>query len=306
MILEDLPDHVANAFLAAEDVRFRRHFGIDPRGIGRAALRNVRAGEIAQGGSTITQQLAKTRFLSSERTFTRKGKEAVLALLIEARLTKNEILEAYLNDVYLGHRAGRPIHGLDEAARAYFNKSPKNLTIAEAALLAAMIRSPNSGAVPRRRNLVLRVMLDRGWISKDEYDEAIDRRVRFRSGALKPTPHPYLVSALRAELIDKVGERRLRGGGLKIYTAVDAGMQRAAESAVRGGTQRLRGRYSWLRRREPLQAAILSVDPRTGGVRALVGGSDFRKSQFDRTRRMRRQPGSAFKPFTYAAAIASK
>jgi penicillin-binding protein 1B len=306
VVLKDLPDHVPNAFLAAEDVRFRRHFGIDPRGVARALLRNVKAGGIAEGGSTITQQLARSRFLSSKRTYTRKAVEAVMAVIIEVRLTKDEILEAYLNDVYLGHRDGRAMHGLDEAARAYFNKSPKNLTVFESALLASMIRAPNIGAVSQRRNMVLRVMLDRGWISKDEYDSNLDRRVRFRAGTRRPTPHPYVVSALRAELIDRVGERRVRGGGLKIHTAIDADMQRAAESAVRGGTQRLRGRYSWLRRREPLQAAILSVDPRTGGVRALVGGSDFRKSQFDRTRRMRRQPGSAFKPFTYAAAIASK
>jgi penicillin-binding protein 1B len=304
--LEDLPPHVPNAFIAAEDVRFRRHFGLDPRGIGRAALRNVKEGGIAQGGSTITQQLAKTRFLTAERTFTRKAREAVLALIIEARLSKDEILEAYLSDIYFGHRDGRAIQGLTEASRSYFNKSPKDLTAFEAAVLASLVRAPNAGAFAQRRNIVLRTMLDRGWITRDEYDDWIDRRVRFRSGTLKSPPHPYLVAALRAEMVDHIGERRLRAGGLKIHTDIDAAMQRAAEQAVRVGTQRLRGRYSWLRRREPLQGAILSVDPRTGGVRALVGGSDFRRSQFDRTRRMRRQPGSALKPFTYAAAIASK
>lgn len=306
VILKELPDHVPNAFLAAEDVRFRRHPGIDPIGIGRAAIRNVREGGIAEGGSTITQQLAKTRFLSSKRTFTRKAIEAVLALLIELRLSKDDILEAYLNDVYLGHRDGRPLRGVDDAARAYFRKSPRDLTVAEAALLASMIRSPNAEAARKRRDAVLKVMRDRKWISKAEYNDAIDRRVRFRTGSLPPVPHPYLIAALRSELADRAGARHLRAGGLKIHTAVDIGMQRAAESAVRGGTQRLRGRYSWLRRKDPLQAAILSLDPRSGGIRALVGGSDFRKSQFDRTRRMRRQPGSAMKPFTYAAAIAAK
>ena len=312
VVLEDLPDHIPNAFLAAEDVRFRRHFGIDPLGIGRAAVTNVRAGEVAQGGSTITQQLAKTRFLSTERTLTRKAKEAVIALLIEARLTKDEILEAYLNDVYLGHRDGQAVLGLDEAARAYFNKAPKDLNIAETALLAGMIRAPNrdnpqerADVARDRRNAVLGVMRERGWITEGQHDRAVAQRVRFRPGKLRSTPHPYLIAALRSEVGDRIGVRRLRGP-LKIYTAVDQQMQEAAEAAVRGGTQRLRSRYSWLRRKEPLQAAILSVEPATGGIRALVGGSDFRKSQFDRTRRMRRQPGSAFKPFTYAAAIAAK
>ena len=313
IILKDLPDHVSNAFLAAEDVRFRSHIGIDPVGVGRAALTNVKAGSVTQGGSTITQQLAKTHFLSAERTFTRKAIEATLALLIELRLSKDDILEAYLNDVYLGHRDGRSILGLDEAARVYFNKSPQSLTVAEAALLAGMIRAPNrdnpedSARVAReRRDAVLGVMLQRKWISADEHSRALARSVQFRPGPSAPTPHPYLVAALRSEISERSGSRRLRQGGLKIYTAVDPKMQRDAEAAVRGGVQRLRRRHSWLRRKAPLQAAILSVDPATGGIRALVGGSDFRKSQLDRTRRMRRQPGSAFKPFTYAAAIASR
>ena len=313
VILKDLPPHIPNAFLAAEDVRFRSHLGIDPLGVGRALFRNVRAGGIAQGGSTITQQLAKTHFLSAERTFTRKGIEAVLALLIELRLSKDEILEAYLNDVYLGHRDGRSVLGLDEAARAYFDKKPAKLTAAETAMLAGMIRAPNrdnpdeqARVARERRNAVLGVMLKRGWIDKQEHDEAIRQRIRFRPGSLPLTPHPFLVAALRTEIRDKVGDRRLRTPGLKIYTAIDPKMQAAAEAAVRGGTQRLRKRYRWLSRKEALQAAILSVEPYSGGVRALVGGSDFRKSQFDRTRRMKRQPGSALKPFTYAAAIASR
>ncbi len=306
VLLEDLPDHVVYAFLAAEDVRFRGHFGIDPIGIGRAALSNVKAGGIAQGGSTITQQLAKMRFLSTERTFTRKAKEAVLAVIIEMRLSKDDILEAYLNDVYLGHRNGRGILGIDEAARAYFNKTPAKLTVAEAALLAGMVRAPNAEVATKRRDGVLEVMRDRGWLDEDEYERARKQKVRLRNGTLRTTPHPYLVAALRAEVVEVAGARRLMSGPMKIYTSIDSEMQSAAEAAVRGGTQRLRSRYRWLRRKEALQAAILSVEPSTGGIRALVGGSDFRKSQFDRTRRMRRQPGSAFKPFTYAAAIAGK
>ncbi|MGH9458309.1 MAG: transglycosylase domain-containing protein, partial [Thermoanaerobaculia bacterium] len=313
VLLEDLPEHVPAAFLAAEDVRFRRHPGIDPIGVARAALANVRHGGIAQGGSTITQQLAKMRFLSAERTFTRKAAEAVLALLIEARLSKDEILEAYLNDVYLGHRNGRKIVGVDEAARVYFDTEADELAPAQAAMLAGMIRAPNrdnpeerAKVAHERRDAVLGTMLEREWISDEEHEEATSGRTRFRDGSLSRAAHPYYLAALRAELIERVGARRLRAGGLRVQTALDLDMQEAAEEAVRRGTRRLRNRYRWLRTDEPLQAAILAVDPATGGVRALVGGTDWSESQFDRTRSMRRQPGSALKPFTYAAAIAER
>lgn len=313
VILSDLPDYVPNAFLAAEDARFRSHIGIDPVGIGRAIVSNAKAGGVAEGGSTITQQLAKNRFLSAKRTITRKLAEAGIALIIEARLSKDEILEAYLNDVYLGHRDGREIHGLGEASRIYFNKAPKNLTVAEAALLAGMIRAPNrdnpderSSIAKERRDAVLKVMLDKKWIDQNALDQAVATDAEFHPGPPRLRPYPYLLAALRQEFIDKLGERRLADGTFKIYTAVDGSMQRAAETAVRTGTQKLRATHPWLRRKKPLQGALLSIDPTTGGIRALVGGSDFRRSQFDRTRLMRRQPGSAAKPFTYAAAIASR
>jgi penicillin-binding protein 1B len=313
VVLEDLPDHVANAFLAAEDVRFRSHPGVDPIGVVRAALTNVKSGGIAQGGSTITQQLAKTRFLTAERTYTRKGIEAVLALLIEMRLSKDEILEAYLNDVYLGHRKGQMVLGLDEAARVYFDRDPDEMTIAQSALLAGMVRAPNRDnpesnpeVARERRNAVLEVMRDRAWITEAELEDAKDDRVRFQYGTARATAHPYLIAAIRTEVIDHVGERRLRAGGLKVHTGIDGTMQEAAEDAVRGATRRLRSRYRWLRRDEPLQAALLAVEPNSGAIRALVGGSNWEKSQFDRTRRMRRQAGSALKPFTYAAAIADR
>jgi penicillin-binding protein 1B len=313
VILSQLPDYIPNAFLAAEDSRFRSHIGIDPVGIGRAIVSNAKAGGVAEGGSTITQQLAKNRFLSSKRTITRKLAEAGIALMIEARLSKDEILEAYLNEVYLGHRDGREIRGLGEASRVYFNKAPKDLTVAEAALLAGMIRAPNrdnpderSAIAKERRDAVLGVMLQKKWIDKPALDQAVATDAEFHPGPPRLRPYPYLLAALRQEFIDKLGERRLADGNFRIYTSVDGSMQRAAENAVRVGTQRLRATHPWLRRKKPLQAALLSIDPATGGIRALVGGSDFRRSQFDRTRLMRRQPGSAAKPFTYAAAIASR
>lgn len=314
ILLDELPDEVAHAFLAAEDIRFRSHIGIDPIGIGRALLTNVRAGGISQGGSTITQQLAKTKFFSNDRTFRRKALEAVVAPLIELRLSKDDILEAYLNDVYLGHHNGRPVQGIDEAARLYFDKSAEDLTPADAALLAGMVRAPNRDTVEKkpevataRRNAILQVMRDQEWITSAQYEDAIEENIEFDSGTLRAAPHPWAMRALRAELVDRVGERRLRGGGLTIHSTLDLDMQKAAESAVRKGVERLRSRHSWIRRsEEPLQAALLSVDAQTGGIRAVVGGADFRKSQFDRTRSMRRQAGSALKPFVYAAAIADR
>jgi penicillin-binding protein 1B len=313
VVLSDLPEYVPNAFLAAEDSRFRSHIGIDPIGIGRAAVTNVVAGGVAEGGSTITQQLAKTRFLSAKRTFTRKWLEAGLALMIELRLSKDEILEAYLNEVYLGHRDGREVRGLGEASRIYFGKTPAKLTPAEAALIAGMIRAPNrdnpddrSKIARQRRDAVLGVMLSKGWIDKAAEDSAIATDAEFHPGKWPARPHPFLLAALKQEFIDHLGKRSLTTGGLSIYTAVDLKMQAAAERAVQSGTRRLRANHGFLQRKKPLQAALLSVEPLNGGIRALVGGSDFARSQFDRTRLMKRQPGSAAKAFTYAAAIEAR
>jgi penicillin-binding protein 1B len=312
VLLEELPEHVPYAFLAAEDVRFRRHPGIDPWGVGRAALMNVRQGGVSQGGSTITQQLAKTKFLSAERTMRRKALEAIVALVIEVQLSKDEILEVYLNDVYLGHHDGRAIRGVDEAAVVYFDKKPGDLTIAEAALIAGIVRAPNrdlSGeteAAKRRRDAIIEVMFDQGWISEEERMEATGSAVRFKRASRGYPSHRYALAALRTELLGRIGARRIRGGGLTVHTTLDLEMQKAAESAVRDRVSHLGSRYRWLRGEESLQAAILSLDAETGGIRALVGGTDYAESQFDRTRLMRRQPGSAVKPFAYAAAIGAK
>jgi penicillin-binding protein 1B len=316
VLLETLPPHVAAAFLAAEDVRFRRHIGVDPVGMARAAFANVRAGGITQGGSTIPQQIVKQRYLTNERTWRRKIVELVLAVVLDARLSKDELLELYLNDVYLGHHAGSPILGIDEAARLYFDKTPKRLRPDEAALLAAMIRAPNRDTPEKRpdiararRNAVLRVMRDRGWIDESEYNAGVKHDVDVSRGRLPERPFPFYLRALRAEVVEAVGLRPVVAGGISITAEIDADAQRAAERAARAGAERLVARYSWIRqqsRKDPLQVAILSVDPRSGGVRALVGGTDFDRSPYDRTSQMRRQPGSAFKTFAYLAAIGSK
>ena len=315
VVLEKLPKHVADAFLAAEDVRFRRHIGIDPIGIARAAFTNVRAGGIAQGGSTINQQIIKQRYLSQERTWRRKIIEGLSAIALDARLTKDEILELYLNDVYLGHHAGVPVLGIDEASRLYFDKPPTQLRVDEAAMLGAMVRAPNRDnpekrpdIVRARRDAILRVMRDRKWIDEATYTAAAAREVDVDRGALPEQPFPWFLRALRNEVAQRVSRRALLAGRLTITTTVDPAAQRAAERAAAREIGRLTSRYRWIRdqsRKDPLQVAILSVDPRDGGIRALVGGAD-RRSAFDHTSSMHRQPGSAFKTFAYLAAIASK
>jgi penicillin-binding protein 1B len=314
--IDDLPEHVKNAFVAAEDVRFRRHFGIDLIGITRALFRNVRAGGIAEGGSTINQQLIKQKLLTNERTWRRKFVEAIMAIILDVRLTKDEILDAYLNEVYLGHFAGRPVYGIDEGARLYFSKSPKRLTADEAALLASIIRAPNRDTPDKRpdlararRDIILKRMHERRWISKQELEAGLARGVELRRGSLPEPDFAFALAALRREVIREVGEKALRSGGLRIECEIDPRMQREAERATREGAARLKSRYAWIRatsRKKPLQVAILSVDPRSGGIRAIVGGSDPRVGGFDRTVQMRRQPGSAFKPFAFLAAIARK
>ena len=313
--LDMLPPHVPNAFVAAEDVRFRNHIGIDPIGIVRALVSNIRAGGITQGGSTLNQQIVKSRYLSQARTWRRKFVEMFLAVILDMRLTKNEILELYLNDIYLGHHEGNPVLGIDEAAWLYFDKSPARLRPDEAALLASIVRAPNRDIRKRpdlaraRRNAVLNAMKQRGWISDQQYRAALIRKVEFNGGSLPARPWPFYIRALRSEVVEEVGMRRVIEGGLTIVCEIDPAAQTAAERAARTGVSSLSSRFSWIRqqsRTDPLQAAVLSVDPRTGGIRALVGGSNYQRSAFDRTTNMRRQPGSAFKTFAYLAAIASK
>jgi penicillin-binding protein 1B len=312
VLIGKLPRHVADAFVAAEDVRFRHHIGIDPIGIARALFANLRAGGVAQGGSTIPQQIVKQRFLTNDRTWRRKFFEAILAVILDARLSKDEILELYLNDVYLGHFQGLPILGIDEAARLYFDKPPNRLRVDEAALLAGMIRAPNQKRpelARARRDAILTVMRNRHWITEGEYNQAKAQPADIVQGSLPETPYPYYLRALRTEVIKQVGTRALLAGGLTIACEMDPKAQRAAEQAARRGAAALEAQYRWIRQQansDPLQVAILSIDPRNGGIRALVGGSDFRRSPFDRTSQMRRQPGSAFKTFAYLAAIVSK
>jgi penicillin-binding protein 1B len=314
--VRSLPRYVSDAFIAAEDVRFHHHIGVDPIGLARAAFTNLRARGISQGGSTIDQQIIKGRFLSNERTWRRKIVEMLLAVVLDARASKDEILAMYLNDVYLGHSGGKPVLGVDEAARVYLGKTADRLRVDEAAMLAGIIRAPNRDtpdkrpdAVRARRDAVLKVMREHGWITEEQLRAAVAHEVEYRGGSQPQAPYPFYLTALRREIVDRVGVRPVIEGGLTIVTELDPDAQRNAERVARRAPSQLEARHDWIAhasRTEPLQVAILSVDPRSGGVRALVGGADFSRSPFDRTSSMHRQPGSAFKTFAYLAAIASK
>jgi penicillin-binding protein 1B len=313
--LDALPQYVGNAFVAAEDVRFHHHLGVDPIGVGRALLTNVRGHGIVQGGSTIDQQIIKTRFLTQERTWRRKFVEVLLAVILDARLSKNQILELYINEVYLGHSGGSPVLGVDEASRLYFGKPAQRLRVDEAALLACIVRAPNILSKTRldlaraRRDAILQIMVTHGWLAEADFRNAVARGVDFGGGSLPQPPFPYYMRAVRSEIVKRVGVGPVVEGGLTIVCEIDPVAQRAAERVASRALENLESRFSWIRaqsEQEPLQAAILSVDPRTGGIRALVGGRDFHGSSFDRTTNMRRQPGSAFKTFAYLSAIASR
>jgi penicillin-binding protein 1B len=308
--LADVPPVLINAVLAAEDHRFFAHGGLDARGVARAAWTNLRAGRVTQGGSTITQQLVKNRLVGPRRTVFRKAREAWLATLVEWRYSKAQILESYLNELYLGQRNGRAVRGVGAAARAYFGREIHQLTPAEAALLAGMIRAPNSYSpavdperARARRDVVLARMRELGSLSPADWQAARAEPVRVPPAAAAAHPAPYFTDYVRAELERRFGER---GESTGVLTTLDLPLQRFAEAAVGRGLDRLETASPPLRRAEParrLQAALVALDAATGEIRALVGGRDYAQSQFDRAALARRQPASAFKPFVYLAAL---
>jgi penicillin-binding protein 1B len=309
--LADVPLVLLNAVLAAEDHRFFEHGGIDARGLLRAAWTNLRAGRVMQGGSTITQQLVKNRLVGARRTYMRKVSEAWLATLLEWRYSKEQILEAYLNEIYLGQRGGLAVRGMGAAAGAYFRKDIHRLTPAEAALLAGMVRAPNSYSpavnplrARARRDVVLGRMRELGTLSAADWETARAQPVRVPPPAFAAEPAPYFTDYVRLEL-----EQRFDRGGASVYTTLDLALQRFAEAAVVRGLDRLESRAPRLRREDParrLQAALVALDPTTGEIRALVGGRDYQASQFNRAALASRQPGSAFKPFVFLAALRAR
>jgi penicillin-binding protein 1B len=304
-----LPEPLVHAVLAAEDDGFFSHPGVSLRGIVRAAWVDLRQESATQGGSTLTQQLVKNLALSGERTLTRKAKEAVLAVLVEARFSKREILRAYLDTVYLGAYDGVSLIGVGAAARAYFGKDPDQLTLAESATLAGMLPAPahtspiaNSDRARSRRDRVLRRMVALGWLAAGDGERAMSTPVHATPEPSTAMWAPYAAEAVRAEARERTDVTRLEGAGLDLLSTLDWRDQRAAAEAVEYGLERLE-RRSGRRATGELQGALVSLDPRDGAVLAYVGGRDWSASQFDRAANARRQAGSAFKPIVYAAAF---
>ncbi len=301
----DVPDMLIKALIATEDTRFYSHHGLDPRGIARAMYRNIRARKVLEGGSTLTQQLAKVLFLNPDRSYSRKLKEMAIALRIEQRYTKQEILSLYLNQIYFGSGA----YGVEAAARIYFGKNAKDLTIAECALLAGLPRTPtyyspfkSPKSALGRRAYVLNRMAASGVISVTQAEEAKKAPLPVQAGIKAGGSAPYFVEYVRQKVEERFGSSLLYSGGLNIYTSINDELQSFAEQAVAAGVLKIESRNKH-RGRSPLQAALLSVEPASGRIRAMVGGRDFGQSQFNRTWQALRQPGSAFKPVIYAAAI---
>ena len=313
--LAETPLILMQAVLAAEDHRFFEHKGVDARGLLRALWVNFRAGRVAQGGSTITQQLVKNRLLDPKRTIARKVDEAWLATLVEWRYPKERILEAYLNEIYLGQRGALAIRGVGAAARSYFRKEVHQLTLAESALLAGMLRAPNTYSpsvnptrARERRDVVIGRMRELGLISAADVDRARQEPIRVASVAGSAQPAPYFTDYVRQELEARYGDDAFRTHDARIFTSLDLTLQRLAERSVTRGLERLEASRPRLRGTDDahrLQAVLIALDPATGQVRALVGGRDYQASQYNRATLARRQPGSAFKPFVYAAALAA-
>jgi penicillin-binding protein 1B len=305
--LASIPQQVVRAVLAIEDHRFYDHVGIDPIGTASAVFRNVFGDKpYLAGGSTLTQQLVKNTFLTTEKTLKRKMTEWFMAIVLERRLSKDQILELYLNDVSLGQRGSFAIHGVAEAARLFFAKDVSNLSLSEAATVAGVIQSPsrlspfnNADRARDRRNVVLRKMADTGFISADAAERAAREPLGIVARALDAEA-PYFVDYVSQELRDRYGAAAT--GAVDVYTTLDLHLQRLAHEALREGLTRVDELLA-RRRRQRAQAALIAVDPRTGEVLALVGGRTYNQSQYNRATSARRQPGSVFKPFVYLAAF---
>ncbi len=315
--LSEMPDFLPQAFIAIEDHRFYEHFGLDLQSLARALFRNLRAGRIVEGGSTITQQLAKNLFLSHEKTLKRKIQEALLTLQLERKYSKNEILEKYLNTIYFGHGA----YGVEAASRIYFNKSVQDLSLAEASLLAGITRGPayyspyiseeTRAAAFRRQEAILNRMVEEGYITEAQKKEALAEELVFEGLESVQTAKQfgaYFIDYLiNHEIMDKISAystdpQIVYRGGLHIYTTLDKEMQQIAEEVFANPGYLPEVIKNDQGEDVPLQAALVALDPLDGSVRALVGGRDFQQSQFNRAVN-KRSPGSSFKPFTFAAAL---
>ena len=302
----EIPEVLVHAILAIEDRRFFEHSGVDINGLARAVLRNVADDELAQGGSTITQQLVKNTYLTSEKTLQRKYAEAMLSFALERRLSKNDIFALYCNEIYLGQRGAVVVRGVKEAAKVFYGKQLRDLTLGEAATLAGMIQSPARYSPVRhvddaraRRNIVLAAMRENGWITDEQ-----DRLASAEAVTVAPAPvvddslAPYFV-----DYVNRLAESQFETSAehQRIYTTIDLELQEAAERALKRQLDHLDVVYK--DRNVKPQAALVALDPHTGNVLAMVGGRNYAESQLNRTTDALRQPGSTFKPFVYAAAV---
>ena len=314
--LEDVSPYVKEAFLAIEDKKFYSHHGLHFKGIIRAALTNFLKGKATQGGSSITQQLAKNAFLTPERTFSRKVKEAILTYQIERTYTKDEILERYLNEIYFGSGS----YGIKNAADQYFRKDPKDLNIAEAALLAGIPNRPTKYDPNRsldnalhRQQIILKEMFEDGRITKEEYEEALaykfeleneenvknvpkNTSIIYNRRPKKAYNNPELTTIVENYLAEIYDDEQIYSSGLKIYTTIDLDYQKVARDAFNA--------YPYFKNKE-INGAMVTLDPFTGGIVSIVGGKNFKAGNFDRATMARRQLGSSFKPFVYLKALES-
>lgn len=308
--LDRVSPHLIHAVIDIEDQRFYEHGGIDLVRILGAAWTNLRSGRTAQGASTITQQLARQSFLTLDKTIRRKLKEMVVAVRLEREFSKDEILRLYLNKVYFGDG----LYGVEAASRGYFGRHAADLDVGEAALLAGLVKSPSTYAPtvsqPRaiaRRNIVLGAMRDAGSIDRGTYEAARGEPLHL-ADSLRAEERfgRYFKEEVRKQLVEQFGWERVYQGGLQVYTTLDMEMQKAADAEVARAVaeiERRQGKAAASASGNPLQAALIALDPHTGEVRAMVGGRDFAASAFNRATQARRQPGSAFKPLVYAAAL---
>lgn len=296
----DFPEFMKQAVVSLEDRRFYQHNGLDSRGIGRAIVHNLMQGSKSEGGSTITQQLARTLFLGQEKTYTRKIKEVFIATAIEDKYDKDTILNMYLNEIYMG----RGCSGMQCAANSYFGKNVMDLNKAEITILAGMIQAPEHYAPERnmeglksRQKTVIESLVEQEIISAQEGEEILAQNVSIKPYVPYSYQHPYYMAYLTAQLEDSVGAQKLYQGGLKIYTTIDPQMQKAAEKAVKNNIKNFS--YRGIKAKD---AALVSVDPNNGEIKAMVGGADYANNQLNMAV-IARQPGSAIKPLYYCAAM---
>jgi len=310
--LADISPHVVNAALSTEDQRFYSHWGIDPIGIIRAIAKNVSAGAWVEGGSTITQQLAKNVLLSPKRTLARKFNEVFAALALERHLSKKDILTMYLNEVYFSQEGSIAIHGIQEASKTFFNRDAKNLTISQAALLIGLIKGPSYYSPRRhldraisRRDVVLQNMLEQNFISQKEYDAAKREKIVLSQSLFRSRNGAYFMAHLERELQQNYDLDVDKGAGLQVNTFIDEDFQQCAQDALAEGLAKLEKTYPRLKGKEKLalQQALVAIDARTGAILAWVGGRNFQENQFDHVAQAHRQIGSAIKPFLYLTAM---